>query len=193
MKRLFVVGIVLAIASFAFAGGNPDVRGYISFDQTGGGDYIHTYTPTPYVTFNAYVCFDQVEMGLTTVSFMLSDPSVDCPGAFAPPSFVNLLPGNLAIGDWNTGITLASTECMPGPIVVVGYLSLFPLGSGCCIQLLDHPDYPRWVVDCNDPGQVDYYCVLSHGDVGGVGCPEGDCSGSPVEDTTWGGIKALYK
>lgn len=191
MKRMLVVGLVLAVACTAMAGGNPNVKGYISFDAAGA--LMHDITPTPFVAFDAYVCFTDVEMGLTTVSFMLSDPTVTCPGAFAPPSFTNLLPGNLAIGAWNTGVTLASTDCMTGPTVVVGKLNLFPLGAGCCLELLDHPDYPRWVVDCNDPGLVDYYCVIAHGNIGGVGCPEGDCGASPVEDTTWGGIKALYR
>ena len=195
MKYLAAALVVLAMSTAAFAGGNPQVQMYISFDQTPPNTgWIHEYTATPYVAFDAYVCITCVELGFTTVSFMLSDPSVDCPGAFAPPSFTNLLPGNLAIGAWNTGITLASTECITSE-TAIAKLNLFPLGPGCCIQILDHPEYPRWVVDCNDPGLVDYYCVRAHGSINGAACPDGEgchCD-TPVEDATWGGIKALYR
>ena len=188
MKRILIVGLVLAMAVTAFAGGNPNVKAYLSFDP--GGALVHTYTQTQYVSFNVYVCLTDLDMGMTTVSFMLSDPMVDCPGLFAAESFTNLLPGNLAIGAWNTGITLASTDCMTGPTVVVGYLNLFPVAVGpCCIYLLPHPDYPGWVVDCTEPnGLVDIYGLIADGQASiSEGCA------SPVEDVTWGSIKALYQ
>jgi hypothetical protein len=50
------------------------------------------------------------------------------------------------------------------------------------------------VVDCTQPyGEVDFYCVLAHGTIGAGTCPDGDCEIVPVEDATWGGIKALYR
>jgi hypothetical protein len=61
------------------------------------------------------------------------------------------------------------------------------------ILILDHPDFPRWVVDCND--QVDSYCVFINGGVckDPVDGEEG-CDGVvPVEASSWGGIKALYR
>ena len=190
MKRLLIVGLAMLVAATAFAGGNPAVRAYIDFDPP---NQVHAAMPAPYSTFQAYVCFDNIEMGLTSASFYVTDPTVACPGVFAPPSFTNILPGDLAIGNIFSGITLSSTGCEAGPSVCVGYLTLFYLGGECAIQIMDHPDYPRWVTDCNDPAQVDYYCVLSHGSVGGAVPPDGDCEINPVEDTTWGGIKALYR
>ena len=190
MKRLLIVGIVMLVAVSAIAGGNPDVKAYIDFEPP---NRVHAFVPAPYQTFDAFVCFGDLDMGLTSASFALTDPLVACPGSFAPPSFTNLLPGDLAIGNVYTGITLSSTGCEVGPDVCVGKLTLFYLGGACCIEILDHPDYPRWVTDCNDPAQVDYYCVLSHGSIGGADCPEGDCVINPVEDATWGGIKALYR
>ena len=86
------------------------------------------------------------------------------------------MPGGLMIGDpFNGGATIASTQCMYDDPLAVGYGTYFYLGGDCCIQILDHHDFPRWVVDCQDPGQVDYYCVLSHGEVSSVGCPAGFC------------------
>jgi hypothetical protein len=190
MKRLLIVGTIMLVAVTAFAGGNPNVKGYIDFDPP---NMVHAVMPAPYTSVNAYVCFTDLEMGLTSASFRLTDVATVCPGSFAPPSFVNLLPGDLAIGNIVDGITVASTGCEPPPTVCVGYASLFYLGIPCCLELLAHPEYPGWVTDCNDPALVDIYCVLSHGDVGGAGCPEGDCEENPVEDATWGGIKSLYR
>jgi hypothetical protein len=190
MKRLLTVGAIMLIAATAFAGGNPAVKGYITFDQAG---MVHEVTPAPYTTVNAYICFTDLEMGLTSASFRVTDVATVCPGSFAPPSFVNLLPGDLAIGNVFTGITVASTGCEAPPTVCVGYVSLFYLGIPCCIELLDHPEYPRWVTDCNDPALVDYYCVLSHGSIAGAPCADGDCEQNPVENETWGGIKSLYR
>ena len=188
MKYLVISVALLAFAVTAFAGGNPNVKAYISFDQTGAGGLVHEFMMTQYVGFNAYFCLTDLDLGMDVVSFMLSDPMVDCPGFFASESFTNLLPGNLAIGAWNTGITIASTECMSTNPVVVGYLNLFPVAVGPCIlAILPHPEYPGWVVDCTLPnGEVDYFGLIHDG----LGLMDGD---TPVEDATWGAIKALYQ
>ena len=191
MKRLLIVGAIMLVACSAFAGGNPNVKGYITFDPAG---MVHEAMPAPYTTINAYICFTDLDMGLTSASFRVTDVAAVCPGVFSPPSFVNLLPGDLAIGNVFTGITVASTGCEAPPTVCVGYVSLFYLLEGsCCVELLDHPEYPRWVTDCNDPAEVDYYCIIAHGSVAGAVCPDGDCDQNPVENETWGGIKSLYR
>ena len=78
MKRLLVVGMVLAVASLAFAGGNPWVQCYVSFDQSGSGGLDHHHDTIQYVGFNAFFCFTDLDMGLTVVSFMINDPMTDC-------------------------------------------------------------------------------------------------------------------
>jgi len=190
MKRLLVAALVLAFAVPALAqdGLNPQVRMYIDFAPP---DYVHAVDPAIYTSVPAYVMADCLGEGFTTVSFMLAVT----PGMTSPPAFTSLLPGGLAIGAWDTGITLASTECMTVEPVQIGKLDLFYLGTPGCVELLDHPDYPRWVVDCQEPGVVNYYCLLAHGSVGGFECPEGeDCPcGSPVQDSSWSNIKALYR
>ena len=93
MKHLLIAGVVLALALTGVAGANP-VAGpyaYVSFDQTGAGAEVHEYSMMQYVSFNAYFCFSEMEVGLTTVSFMINDPLVECPGLFASQSFTNLL------------------------------------------------------------------------------------------------------
>jgi len=188
--------MILALAGVAMAGNNPQAWAYISFDAAGDFEQ-NAVTPAPYTTVDAYFCIGCSTGGMTTVSFMLNNAMVECPGVMATQNFVNLMPGNLAIGDAYTapGITIASTECMLMDPIIVGYGTYFYLGGDCTIEILDHVDYPRWVVDCQDPGQVDYYCLAGNGSVGAAVAPAGeDCPcDSPVEDATWGGIKALYR
>ena len=184
MRTILALLMVAALCVPAFAGGNPNVKAYVSFDQTGAGGLVHQYDMTQYVGFNAYFCFSDLDMGLTVVSFMINNPQVECPGLFASQAFTNLL--DIIVGDPFTGMSLASTTCRPGPVEVVGYLNLFPIAVGDCVVLiLDDPDFPRSVVDCTLPnGEVDFYTVLSQGYIG---------EASPVEDSSWGSIKALYR
>jgi hypothetical protein len=174
MRRLILAGLVLFAASTAVAGNNPNVRGYISLDQTGAGEQIFSYYPAPHETFRAYVCFTEIEGGVTWVTFRLTDVMSDYPGVFASPSFTNLMPGNLSFGSWDEGIILGSSECLMEETICVGYLELLYLGGEGCIALLDHPEWPRWVVDCQDPGQVDFHETRGHGRIGGACCPWAD-------------------
>jgi hypothetical protein len=77
--------------------------------------------------------------------------------------------------------------------VAVGFVTCFYLGGSCSFEILDHLDYPRCVWDCNDPGEVDTYCVLSNASVGDVPVPAGDCEFTSVHGTSWGAIKSLYR
>ena len=199
MKTLLAILVVAAMAVTATAGENPQVYAYISFDPAGDPE-AHTVAPAMFTTVDAYVCLACIEGGVTVVSFGLNNVLADYPGVIATQAFVNLLPGGLAIGDaFAGGVTVASTECMMSDPVIVGYGSYFYMGNGptdACIKLVDHVDYPRWVVDCQEPGVEDLYCVAGFGTIGAADCTEGveDCPcGTPVEDATWGGIKALYQ
>ena len=189
MRVVLVAALLIALASPALAGGNEGVWGYITFDPAA---VVTDTIPAPYSTVNAYICFSGIQMGFTSASFRLNDVAAECPGSFAPPSFVNTI-SDVAVGNIFTGITVAAQDCVVEPTVCVGYLSLFYLGTGsCCVKLLEHPDYPRWVTDCNDPAQVDTYCVHAHGSIAGGDCPPNECD-SPATPETWSSIKALYR
>ncbi len=153
---------------------------------------LNWYWPDPYQEVLAYVCLQHMSDGMTAVSFKLSDPMIGCPGVFDSVEFTSLLPGGIAVGDVFTGITLTTTECVSGWSLCVAYLSLYYLGGQCCLEILDHPEYPRWVVDCQEPGEVEYYCVWANGSIGGALCPDGDCALS-VREKSWGQIKAMYR
>ena len=91
---------------------------------------------------------------------------------------------------------MVSSECMlsDGEPVLVAVVTIFYLGGSGCLEIRDHEEYPRWVVDCSEPGEVDQYCVLAHGSIGDAyACAEGDCHPAPVERNTWGTIKSLYR
>jgi hypothetical protein len=192
MNRLVITGLVLALACTAWAGGNPDVRCYIDFDPP---NYVHAVTPEPYETIEAYVCLDRLGEGMTSVSLCIDNPDEGCPGCFASAAWFKLLPGDFGGNPpWSPdGFTVVSVQCMTDSVTLVGKIILFYLGGECCIRLLDHPNYPRWVADCGDPTEFDEYCVLAHGSIGGADCPDGDCEGVPVEDGTWGMVKSLYR
>ena len=90
---------------------------------------------------------------------------------------------------------MASSECMlsEDEPVLVAVVTFFYLGGSGCLEIRDHEEYPRWVVDCSEPGEVDQYCVLAHGSIGGSPCPDGGCQPAPVQGETWGTIKSLYR
>jgi hypothetical protein len=173
MKAVVLLVLILTVSVPAFAGTNPGVAAYISFDQSGSGAMVHDFEPTANEPFRAYVCFTNLQGGLIEVNFALTDVLSEYPGAFESAEFVSLLPGGLSIGDWRTGISLASTQCMIGPIVVAGYLRLVPLADATgCVEIREHPDFPRSVFDCSNG--VDAYTLLANGAVGEMCCEPGD-------------------
>ncbi len=183
MKRLLVVALMLAVAVPALAGTNPAIQMFVTFDS---GAVVERLDPTPYTLGNAYLCATEIGEGFTTVSFAMGVAD----GISISTSWASLLPGGLAIGAFDTGITLASTDCMTDVIVPIAEGSFVWTGTPGEITVVDHPDYPREVVDCL--GGTDDYCILNNAAVFMDPAPTGECV-SPVEESTWGGIKALYR
>ena len=207
MKYLITALALIALCAPAFAqdGDNTTVKAFLHVTQAAGPgvptDNATVANEMPGAaatqTVDVYLGLTDLTTGFTVISFGLSNSLADCPGVMATQSFVNLMPGNLMIGDPFDGVgaTIASTECLPGPFQIVGYATYFYLGGACQIEIVDHAEYPRWVVDCNDPGRVNYYCVWKNAGVGTT-APAGDvgCTAdTPVEDATWSSIKALYR
>jgi hypothetical protein len=92
MNRLLVLGLVVLLAGSAHAGGNPGVRIYIDFDPP---NYMHSISPEPYSDVEAYICLDNLGIGMINVSFALTDLEAEYPGLCNPPSFTRLLVGSL--------------------------------------------------------------------------------------------------
>jgi hypothetical protein len=189
------------VGFFLVDGELPDARYAVFVEFSGDASDVWSIEsridPPQYDTFYAYLGAADLDgvssWGLTSLSFAVS-LSED---VFATPSYENLLPGDLAIGSWETGITLASTECVEsaGEIVYFARVQLLYVGGQGDVELTVHPDYPRWVLDCNSPAEVHEYCVLTHGGVWKEP-PEGDpgCTAvTVVRETSWGAIKAMYR
>ena len=206
MKYLITALALIALCAPAFAqdGDNTTVKAFLHVTQAAGPgvptDNATVANEMPGAaatqTVDIYFGLTDLTTGFTVISFRLTDVVAGCPGVMATQSFVNLMPGNLAIGDPfdATGVTIASTECLLAPFQIVGYATCFYLGGACQMEILDHADYPRWVVDCNEPGRMNPYCVWKNAGVGTT-APAGDpgCDANvPVEDATWTSIKALY-
>jgi hypothetical protein len=185
--------MVLAMAVPAFAGQNPNIRAFISFAPTCPDPYVHR-TEVCSGLVNCYFVLDnfgpdggmrQVSMTWTTTGFGM---------AFAA---VYNLPGAQVIGgpDNQTGVgwVVSGDSCVyPNEcgIVVVLNQPYFVTGPGT-ITITPNPVDGTLVTDCDF--DADFYCVLANGGLC-MDPPAGDCPPpSPVEDSTWGSIKALYR
>lgn len=161
---------------------------YVDFDPP---NRLHDIYPAPNSLVDAYLMLDlsmSPAQQFRAISFRLELT----PGMWADPVFTSLLPGGVVVGTWDTGVTLTSTECVETFPAPVAKLSFRYLGNSGDVLIRDHPQKPRWVVDCSDPGQVFTYCVLSHGGID-KGALAGDCGVSSVQEVTWTTIRTLYR
>lgn len=175
-----------------------DVKAAIDFGGTAtdNSGIVSRVDPAQYETVDAYVVITDMstltDEGLKTCNFMLGLT----PGTSLMTTFTNLLPGNLAIGSWDTGIALAATECMQGPFIQVAKLSVFYSGTPGSVTILPHPEWDTWVDDCYlIPDGQHYFCVANNGGIG-MDPPAGDVGcdmNTPVDESSWGSIKAMYR
>jgi len=189
MRMLTCLVVLACLTGVALAGANPYVSVYVTFDPS-VWEYQPRVDPEPYTWGEVFVCLMYVDGGITEISFAVD---IDA-GVSGPPSWSCLLPGGTEIGTWRDGITLRTSECVTGDMCCVGRGELFYLGAPGLIRIVDHPDYARWVVDCN--GEVDYYCHINNAGVLMDPPPTGeDCAPpyNPAEPVAWGRVKALYR
>jgi hypothetical protein len=191
MKRLLITVAILAFATMAFAAQNPDIRAYLDVDPP---NYVHEIHPDASTTFDVYVCLDCFGPGGGTrgIAFLL----VRTFQGFKL-SQTSLL-GGLDFGDAEVdGWTIAAgADCVyPSPdVVLVGVITYLYLGVPGTLDLAPHPGTFNEVLDCDFLS--DYYCIFANLGVSmppNPGEPGCDCDINPVEDSTWGGIKSLYR
>ena len=120
----------------------------IDFDPPNG---VRRADPAMYTSFDAYVVLDganpgNLPGGLRTLTLRLGVTD----GTSSAPQFESLLPGKLVMGGWREGIMMASAPCSAEEHIVIGVMHLFYLGKPGVVSVLDHPDFPRWIVDCED-------------------------------------------
>ena len=196
MKRALIALMVLAVAVPAFAGQNPNVRAFISFAADCPDPYVHRTEAVGGVV-DVYLvvdCFGEdgamrgISLQWTTTGFgMAFSPTFYLPGAqqIGGPDHEDLM--------WS----ITGDECVyPNEcgIVVVLNQPYFVSAPGT-ITLSPNAVDGQMVVDCLFG--ADQFCVLANGGLGmdpPAGDPDCECDpASPVEDTTWGSIKSLYR
>ena len=189
MRTCSVVLALLVSFASAPAGQNPQIFAYVDFDPPNG---VHRTDPQMYDYVPAYFMLDCVQGGFYNISLAL----YVSPEMSLNTGYENALPNPLHIGDFEEGITIASFDCVQESPVAFAIAHIIYSGVPGDVMILDHPMWPRWVVDCGEPTpEVDYYCLLSHGGVGKDPVPTGEQCGcpSPVQDVSWGSIKALFR
>jgi len=192
-----VVALVALSVAPLMAGQNENCKAFM--DVAGATDNAGVVTridPDAFSLFSVYLgltdCGSGAGEGVKSVSFALTYP----PGMASTAIYENLLPGGLAIGDWETGVTLAGSGCLEGPFLIFGVARYIYTGVPGTIVWTDHPQFPRRVEDCSEPTtQTDFFCVWTNCGVG-QDAPAGEAGctpNTPVEQSSWGAIKALYR
>jgi hypothetical protein len=195
MKYFVIALLILGLSVSAFGGANPDVRIYLDADPN---NLVHQIDPVASGTFDVYVCLDcfgeGASAGTRGTAFLLVR-------TFQGFKLAQMsLLGGLDFGDAEVdGWTIAAgADCMYPDIdgvVCVGVVTYLYLGVPGTLDLAPHPGTGAEVLDCDFLS--DYYCVYANLGVGvppNPGDPDCICpDNNPVEDSTWGGIKSLYR
>ncbi len=188
MKLTATVLAAVCLLGAATAGANPMIGEmvYVDFDPV---NVVTRIDPEPLELVDAYVVVNLVVgyvQEFRSISFRLALT----PGMGDSPTYTNLIPDAVVEGDWYTGLTITADCVSADPPVAIGKLSFVYQGTPGDVTIEDHPDYPRWLINCSD--ELLIYCVFSHGGVG-KNPLAGDCGGSPVENASWSAIKGLYR
>jgi hypothetical protein len=195
MKRALLSLALIALMAIPVLGAqNPNIRIYLDVDPP---NKIHRIDPAASASFDVYVCLDcfGTQGGTRGTAFLIERTFTGYKLAQAA------LLGGLDFGDVEVdGWTIAAgTDCVypdDSGVVCVGRITYLFLGGAGTATLAPHPGTGRQVLDC-DFQEDDLYCIYANLGVGVDPLPgeDGcDCEPpQPVEDSTWGGIKSLYR
>ncbi|MDH4036095.1 MAG: hypothetical protein OEX18_06695 [Candidatus Krumholzibacteria bacterium] len=141
-------------------------------------------------TFNVYVLHEDM-YGIVGVDFRLAASD-----GFAGTYVTEVItPPFLVLGDTQGGISFAYTTCFVGSAVLATVTYAGSGTSAPCsyLQVVAHPDYVQWgilVQNC----YFDSFPAPTRGRL--YVNPDGSCPPwcvVPTRQTTWGGVKALYR
>jgi hypothetical protein len=184
MKRSLLIAVCLALCASAASAQTPNVAVY--FDQ--GLQYQQAVCPTApigTVADTLYVVANNFDIWMQRVEFAIYyPPEVMWLGDILPP-------GATSTGNSATCIGITYTTPLPAFIqAVVLMVSVLWMCDGCVLHQIE---YPIDVGPC--PGQpwpraVEWPNLSVHF---GVGMRSVICFSTPVQETTWGKVKALYQ
>jgi hypothetical protein len=208
MKRLLIGLVVLALAVPAMAGMNPRVAIYLYTTSSGIGGTNWKASPAPGASTSVYVCFDHFGPGggMLGAQFLLNE----VPG----PDYLSTTNQFEAVGGLTLGVPGVAPGCAmtTGPVAMpnangivvlarIRYIGPEEGSRGGHIQVLPYSMGDGGVV-ADQNSASDVWCVHSvaynglSGHFGWDAAPtiDGNCAPpSPVENATWGSIKALYR
>jgi len=192
MKHLVIALMILGLASVALAAENPDIRIYLDAAPPG---YVHEVHPDASTQFDVYVCLDCFGPGGGTrgTAFLLTRTFQGF--KLSQTSMLGGLDfGDAEVDGWTIAAGAACVYPDASGTVCVGVINYLYLGVPGTLDVGPHPGTGYEVLDCDFLS--DYYCVYANLGVSvppNPGDPECDCGEVPVEDSTWGGIKSLYR
>ena len=187
MRKILTIALALTLCS-----------GVAMADQIGAySDQAGTscsFNPANFALVTLYLVQDS--NGATASKFMISDASG------MSPTGTSVTAGFLSIGSYATGIEIAYPQCQ-NTKVVIGTLGYFhqmeTMNCSRTVQVVAHPGSEVAgeviLVDCNLPfGNIE----VAEGGRAWGGTDSEACGGCfeptvPTSESTWGGIKALYR
>ncbi|MBN1459326.1 MAG: hypothetical protein JXA57_07305 [Armatimonadetes bacterium] len=194
MRSVAIVFVV--VASLGVLALNPaEVRAnpiaiemMIDFDPP---NMVFEAYPAPYTTVDAYVVADftgWVE-GINMVAFRLAVP----PETGTVTGFSSSNPIVTISGDWETGIIVATSDCIDTFPATLGYLSIFYMGVPGRVRIESHLDLGNVYTACDGPTEEYEYCYVMDGAIGMSCTAPRDICANPVQDVTWAAVKSLYR
>jgi hypothetical protein len=185
MKRLLPLSALLMLAASAPALTNPLPWGGIDPCGDAGGSVHFMYDTGPGM-LNVYIV-DQAQYTMGISGSRFSAPAPECfVGTYL--SETHPLGG---VGDSRTGITVLYGACMGGPVhVLTIHYYVEGLTPQCCMYwTVPDPSAASGRVEIRD---CDGVWRNGYGGGGFINPDQRTLCGTPVKQTTWGGIKALY-
>lgn len=191
MLRTGLAVVVLCLITAAIAAANPIAADiYIDFDPP---SEMFTIDPTQYVSFDAYVVVGPYTSWLSASSVSF-DLSLDSEAGLFNSEFVSDLPGASVVGAPGDGITVSSGNCLGQFPLILGRISIFPIGGSGYVRIHPHPDLGSVYSDCEDPVQEHDLCFVQDGGIHAYDVwPRDVCGTSPVIQSDWGAIKAMFR
>ena len=187
MRKILTIALALTLCSGVAMADQLGV-----FTDQAGTDC--SFAPANFALATLYLVLDS--NGATASKFMVSD------AAGMTPTGSSVTAGFLAIGSYSTGIEIAYPVCQNGKIVIgtLGYFhQLEAMDCSRTVQIVAHPgsQVPGEVVmvDCNLPfGNIE----VAQGGRAWGGADSEACGGCfeptvATQQSTWGGVKALYR
>ncbi len=189
MKKSVIAVFALSLMLLASGASAANVIGL--FGDVDATQCSKTFGVYVYTDVYIIAILDMIDTtGITAAEFLVDGVNAGAGDAIVAITWAS----PLTIGDvlGPDGFSIAFPECQPGPMIHLGTMSFFVLNGA-----YPAPD-SRWcVVPTNDSGNLavvdcQYVTVPADGWCFIANCTAGCDCGIATEESTWGGVKALY-